>query len=163
MITFWGMRVGKHSLQLTAGLKSGTGPIRIQSPHSLFRDLPCEEINLYNLLARRQSSSFSPSLSPCLSSLPQAIPEDNRRFWLHNQWPSSPSFWGSVLPRSSGIPLAGQKEVLALLQYLLSSSVKEVWYFVNFGLWRVTDDIFIHVNEIWMYFASTYYLSKLRS
>ena len=33
-------------------------------------------------------------LSPCFwQSLPKAMPEDNRRFWLQNQWPS---FWDSA-------------------------------------------------------------------
>ena len=55
--------------------------------------------NLHNQLVRWQSSSLSPSSSPCLSSgiawqsLPKAIiPEHNRRFWLQNQWQGT---WGS--------------------------------------------------------------------
>ena len=56
-----------------------------------------EQINLYNTLVSRQSSSLSPSWSPCLSSgidwqsLPKAIPEDNQSFWLQKLFPSS---WG---------------------------------------------------------------------
>ena len=44
-------------------------------------------------MVRRQSSSLSPSSSPCWPSgnHPKAIPEGDRRFWLQNQWQSS---WG---------------------------------------------------------------------
>ena len=40
-------------------------------------------------------SKFKP-LPVIWQSLPKAIPEENRRFWLQNQWPSS---WGRALGR----------------------------------------------------------------
>ena len=45
-------------------------------------------LKLHNLLVWLQK--FKP-LPVIWQSLPKAIPEDNRRFWLQNQWPSS---WG---------------------------------------------------------------------
>ena len=120
-----------------------------------------EWISLYNSLAMQQSSRFSP-MNPCTESaghmpLPQAIPEDNRRFWLQNQWLTS---WGSAPAQLvrvwraitnagcfqvSGsrcwlsLPVTGSLEtkVLQLLLYWLSLIVKKVSMDCKF--WAVTS------------------------
>ena len=74
---------------------------RIQTPHSLLNFIVgfWGRQNLHNPLARLQSSSLSPSSSPCQpvpviwQSLQKAILEDNWMFWLQNQWLIS---WGSA-------------------------------------------------------------------
>ena len=62
--------------------------------------------NLYNPFVRRQSSSFEfkfEALPVIWQSLPKAIPENNQRYWLQNQWQSS---WGSAPPQLGLVGLA---------------------------------------------------------
>ena len=62
----------------------------IQTPHILFRI--SEQIKPLQLVGRAAEFMFEPNFEPVLviwQSLPWAVPEDNRRFSLQNQWLSS--------------------------------------------------------------------------
>ena len=96
-IAVWWMRVDNESLL------SSISAFKKNSNSTQFIELyfgVSEQINLYNPLIRRQSSSLSPSLSPCQpvpviwQSLLKTIWENKRRIWLPNWWPSS---WSCTL------------------------------------------------------------------
>ena len=87
----WGSRVG-NQLLLASISASSTEHKKIQTSHNLFRDL--EQIKHSQLVGQAAEIKFESKFKPLLvilQSLLKAVPEDNRRFWLKNQWQSS---WG---------------------------------------------------------------------
>ena len=112
-------------------------------------------------MVRLQSSSLSPSSSPCLlSGNHSRRPEDNRRFWLQNQmsssWGSAPAQLGLVRRASSAehkhrafpsllqslLAATGSLEqnMLPLSRYWLSSRVNKVLVICEFL--AATSDFF---------------------
>ena len=119
---------------------SSTCPKRFQTQHSLFRDFRADKTfttGWSQCAEFKFESKFEP-LQIILQSLLKAIPEDNLRFWLQNQWQSSlgralahqmdklkqgvsPS-WLQLLVASTGL-LVGK--MLSLLLYWLASRGKK--------------------------------------
>ena len=68
---------------------------RIQTPHTLYSGIS-EQVKPLQLFGQAAELKFESKFEPLLviwQSLPKAIPEDDRRFWLRIQWQSS---WGSA-------------------------------------------------------------------
>ena len=95
----WWTRVD-IDLLLSLILAFSTDLKRIQTPHGLFWDFGADKTSTIHwsggtrrgrLLAEFKFEYKFEPLQVIWESLPKAIPEDNRRFWLRNQWPSS---WG---------------------------------------------------------------------
>ena len=93
-------------------------------------------------------------------SLPKAIPEDNQRFWLKNQWPRS---WGRAQAQHWRVGWASTNTLhfwiawgrsAATLAVLTCLRSKGFSCFVNFGQWW---RVFFMGNEISMEFATTCY------
>ena len=97
----WGMSLRNFTKFTSFGsnLASVTGLKRIQTPHSLCCGFWADKTFTirWSGRLRRQSSSLSPSSSPCLS--PKSVPEGNRRFRGQNQSPSSWDNFPALLGR----------------------------------------------------------------
>ena len=75
-----GLDLTNHEV-LSSISASSTDLKRIQTPHSLFRDL--EQIKPFQLVGQAAEFKFESKIEPLpviWQSLPKAIPEDNRKF-----------------------------------------------------------------------------------
>ena len=98
-----------------------------------------EQIKSLKLAGQAAEFKFESKFVPWLASaiwlsLPKAVPEDNRRFWLQKQWPSPYCCAQAQL----------EENVLPLLLYWLGSRVKKVIMVCKFG--AVKSRFFCHVK-----------------
>ena len=136
-------------------------PIFHTSPFPIFHIIPTPCFSpLPQLLQQLKFESKFVPLPVIGQSLPKAIPEDNPRFWLQNQMPSS---WGSALAQVGRVGQAStntgrfqvgcsrywllpEENVLPLSRYWLSSRVNTVSMISKFRPQGVT--FFFMQNEI---------------
>ena len=90
---FWGIRLWVDSPLASISACPSQAESLADLLHTVYSGIseqikPLQLVGQAALADSWQSSSLSPSSSPCWSS-GKAVPEDVRSFWLQNQWPSS--------------------------------------------------------------------------
>ena len=125
---------------------------RIQTPDSWFWDIGADEsIQTVGQVAELKFESKFEPLPVIWQSLPKAVPEENRRFWLQNQCLSSldlaPAQLGRVGRRSSCCWQQPARLRKTWCHSFYTDSVQEstrFWWFVNLGHLFVADQSNAH-------------------